>query len=78
MHFMQACASMVVRIHRPSLEKEQLAVLGSLGLRDSGSCGQEQVESEAKEDEETYDKFKCWCHECCPRCWERLAEWSRG
>lgn len=24
---------------------------------------QEQVESEAKEDEETYDKFKCWCHE---------------
>ncbi|CAE7329144.1 unnamed protein product [Symbiodinium microadriaticum] len=37
---------------------------------------QEQVESEAKEDEETYDKFKCWCHECCPRCWERLAEWN--
>ena len=24
---------------------------------------QEQLESEAKEDEETYDKFKCWCHE---------------
>ncbi|CAK9038735.1 unnamed protein product [Durusdinium trenchii] len=24
---------------------------------------QEQLDSEAKADEETYDKFKCWCHE---------------
>ena len=24
---------------------------------------QETVESEGKADEETYDKFKCWCHE---------------
>jgi len=24
---------------------------------------QEQLESEAKADEETYDKFKCWCHD---------------
>ena len=40
--------------------------------------GQEQVESEAKEDEETYDKFKCWCHECCPQCWEHFAAWLHG
>ena len=24
---------------------------------------EETVESEAKADEDTYDKFKCWCHE---------------
>lgn len=24
---------------------------------------QEQLEEEAKADEETYEKFKCWCHD---------------